>query len=131
VDLKTDFAMSRPIVLAGCILGSSDSWGLNRTHFCGIHVQAVEPSTTLEADITCSIYLNAEFAQQLARWSPLILLDLDRHLVQLPGEAEGGLEGMAHWRRGIPPDDQAIPGHCAVLPRHLDVLQLADRRAVD
>ena len=40
-----EFAISRPIVLTVCMIGSSESWGLNSTHLHGTHVPVEEPST--------------------------------------------------------------------------------------
>ena len=51
MHLKTDFAMSRPIVLTGCMIGSFESWCLNNTHIHGTHVPVEEPSTVSIADI--------------------------------------------------------------------------------
>ena len=43
---KTHFAISRPIVLTVCMIGSSESWGvLNNAHFHDTHVPVEEPST--------------------------------------------------------------------------------------
>jgi hypothetical protein len=33
------------------MIGSSESWGLNSTHFHGTHVPVEEPSTASEADM--------------------------------------------------------------------------------
>jgi hypothetical protein len=37
------------------MIGSSESWGLNSTHFHGTHVPVEEPSTASEADIAPQI----------------------------------------------------------------------------
>src|SRR5476649_2777217 len=42
---KTDFAMSRPIVVITCMFGSSKLWGPNSTHCFGTYVPVEEPST--------------------------------------------------------------------------------------
>src|SRR5476649_2952602 len=48
---KTDFAMSRPIVVITCMFGSSKSWGPNSTHCFGTYVPVEELSTASQADI--------------------------------------------------------------------------------
>jgi hypothetical protein len=45
VNLKTDLAMSRPIVVIVCIFSSSNGGSLYSTHICGTHVPVEEPST--------------------------------------------------------------------------------------
>jgi hypothetical protein len=37
--------------LTACMIGSSESWGLNSAHFHGTHVPVEEPSTASKADI--------------------------------------------------------------------------------
>src|SRR5947199_1092820 len=43
--------MSRPIVVIDCMLGPSESWGLNSTHIHGTHVPVEEPSTASTAEV--------------------------------------------------------------------------------
>ena len=51
VHLKYRLAMSRPTVVTVCMIGSSESWGLNSPHIHGTHVPVGEPSTASEADL--------------------------------------------------------------------------------
>ena len=37
-------------VVINCMTGSSESWGLNSTHFRATHVPVEEPSTASQAD---------------------------------------------------------------------------------
>ena len=48
---KTDFAMSRPIVVIACMFGSSKLWGPNSTHCFGTYVPVEEPSTASLAEV--------------------------------------------------------------------------------
>ena len=49
---KTDFAMSRPIVVTVCMTGSSELWEFSSTHFRGTRVPVEEPSTASKADFS-------------------------------------------------------------------------------
>src|SRR5437879_1455774 len=48
---NTDFAISRPIVVTACMVGSSESWSPHRDHFLGAYAPVEEPSTASKADI--------------------------------------------------------------------------------
>jgi hypothetical protein len=52
---NTDLAISRPIVVIVCMLGSSKLRGLNSTHIHGTHVPVEEPFTASIADIPRTI----------------------------------------------------------------------------
>jgi hypothetical protein len=56
------------------MIGSSESWGLNSTHFHGTHVPVEEPSTASEADIALRTYLTAEADSSTSQLRLCILL---------------------------------------------------------
>src|SRR5450759_1664432 len=68
---NTDLAMSRPIVVIACMLGSSNCGGLNSPHIHGTHVPVEEPSTASIADIATSSR-DVCFASAFGRYKLLI-----------------------------------------------------------
>src|SRR5450830_650611 len=67
---NTDLAMSRPIVVIACMLGSSNCGGLNSTHIHGTHVPVEEPSTASITDSCTAANSISIRSPHRRRWGP-------------------------------------------------------------